>query len=377
MRVSCLQENLAKGLSTVNRAVGTRTALPVLANVLMMTDNGRLRLVATNLEMGITTWIGAKVEEEGAITVPARTLTDLVNALSPERIDLVAEVRTSTLHLTCGSNTADMKGIDAQDFPSLPEVSEDDDTLALPAPLMRETIQLVALAAAREDSRPILTGVLMEYVDGLLTMAAADGFRLSVRTVQLGEGFEGSFSLIVPAQALQEVARACSADEETIYITIPHDRAQVLFRTENVEIASQLLEGNFPDFRQIIPQESGTRTIVDTLQLLQASKRADIFARESSYMVHLAATPEDGISGWLTVQARSAETGSNEDRLPVSIEGDPVEISFNVRYLIDVLNVIGQDRIELTINNPSSPGVLRPVGDDTFTHVVMPMHSSR
>jgi DNA polymerase-3 subunit beta len=116
---------------------------------------------------------------------------------------------------------------------------------------------------------------------------------------------------------------------------------------------------------------------VDTLQLLQASKRADIFARESSYMVHLAVAPEDGISGWLTVQARSAETGSNEDRLPVSTEGDPVEISFNVRYLIDVLNVIGQDRVELTINNPSSPGVIRPVGDDTFTHVVMPMHSSR
>lgn len=376
MRVSCLQENLARGLSIVNRAVGARTTLPVLSNVLMMTDNGRLRLVATNLEMGITTWIGAKVEEEGAITIPARTLTDLVNALSPERIDLAAEVRTSTLHLTCGSNTADIKGIDAQDFPSLPEPSEDDDTLELPADLMRETIQLVALAAAREDSRPILTGVLMDYVDGMLTMAAADGFRLSVREVQLEDGFEGAFSLIVPAQALQEVARACP-DEEHVYITIPHDRAQVLFRTENVEIASQLLEGTFPDFRQIIPQESKTRSIVDTLQLLQASKRADIFARESSYMAHLSVEPEDGVSGWLVVQALSAETGSNEDRLPISIEGDSVEISFNVRYLIDVLNVIGQDRVELTINNSSSPGVIRPIGDTTFTHVVMPMHSGR
>ena len=376
MRVSCLQENLAKGLSIVNRAVGPRTALPVLSNILMKTDNGRLCLVATNLEMGITTWVGAKVEEEGAITVPARTLTDLVNTLSPERIDLTAEVRTSTLHLACGSNTADLKGIDAQDFPSLPEASEDDDTLALPADMMRETIQMVALAAATDDSRPILTGVLMTYSDGLLTMAAADGFRLSVREVRLEDGFEGTFTLIVPAHTLQEVARVCP-DEELVHITIPRDRAQVLFRTENVEIASQLLEGAFPDFRQIIPQESKTRAVVDTLQLLQASKRANIFARESSYMVHLTVEPEEGLAGWLVVQARSAETGGNEDRLPISVEGETVEISFNVRYLIDVLNVIGQDRVEVTINASASPGVIRPIGDDTFTHVVMPMHSER
>lgn len=377
MRVSCLQENLAKGLSIVNRAIGARTALPVLSNVLLMTDSGRLRLAATNLEMSITTWIGAKVEEEGAITVPARTLTDLVGALSPEQIDMVAEVRTSTLHLTCGSNTSDIKGIDAQEFPPLPEPSEDDDVLTLPSGLLRETIQMVAFAAAREDSRPILTGVLMEYVDGLLTMAAADGFRLSVKEVQLEDGFEGTFSLIIPASTLQEVARVCTDEEEPVYIVFPHDRAQVLFRTESVEVASQLLEGNFPDFHQIIPQDTTTRTIVDTIQLLRASKRADIFARESSYMVHLSVEPEDGISGWLTVQARSAETGSNEDRLPVAVEGEAVGVSFNVRYLIDVLSVIGEDRVELATQSSSSPGVIRPVGDSSFTHVVMPMHSGR
>jgi len=378
MKMSCLQDNLARGLNVVSRAVGTRTTLPVLSNVLLSTDNGRLRLAATNLDMGITAWIGASVEEDGAITVPARTLNDLVNTLSPERVDLEVAVRTNALHLACGATTANIKGIDAYEFPPIPEPTAEDDVLPIPAAEFVETIDMVALAAARDDSRPILTGVSLNFADGLLTLAAADGFRLSVREIPVEAEFYESFNLVVPARTLTELARICPDDEEQIQLVLPPDRSQVLFRMTNVQVVSQLIDGTFPDYRQIIPQEVVTRTVIYTADLLRACKRADIFAREANHTVRFSIEPQDGMAGLLRVRAQSSETGENEVVLDATIEGEGgVEVAFNVRYLIDVLNVIHQDQIELLTIRADKPGVLRPVGDDSFTHVVMPMHIGR
>ncbi len=375
MRVSCLQDNLARGLSIVTRAVGSRIALPVLSNVLVTTDNGRLRLAATDLELGITAWIGASVEEDGGLTVPARTFNDLIGTLSPERIDMEVAVRTNTLHLACGATTANIKGLDAQEFPIMPEPSEEDDWLKIPADLLRETISMVTLAAARDDSRPILTGVLITFRDGVLTMAAADGFRLSVREVSLETDFYGDFTLVIPARALNELARISTEEEDDIYLVMPQDRSQVLFHMQDVDIAiTRLIEGSFPNYQQIIPRDLTTRTIVDTVDLLRACKRAAIFARESNHAVRLSVQPQDGMAGILTVSAHSAETGDNEVVLDASIEGDGMEIDFNVRYMLDVLNVIQQDRILIGTSRADKPGMIRPVGDDSFTHVIMPMH---
>ena len=243
MRVSCLQENLARGLNIVGRAVGTRTTLPDLSNVLLATDNGRLRLAATNLDMAITAWIGASVEEDGAITVPVRTLGDLVNTLSPERVDLEVAVRTSALHLACGATTANIKGIDAYDFPPIPEPTEQDDVLSIPAEEFKEAVAMVAFAAARDDSRPILTGVSVSYADGLLTLAAADGFRLSVKEIPLETDYDQPFTLVVPARALNEVARIITDEDEFVQLILPPDRAQVLFRLAGAQLVSQLIEG--------------------------------------------------------------------------------------------------------------------------------------
>ncbi len=377
MRVSCLQDNLARGLNIVSRAVGSRTTLSVLSNVLLATDNGRLRLAATNLEMGITAWIGASVEEDGAITVPARTFNDLVNMLSPERVDLEVAVRTNSLHLACGATTATIKGIDAYEFPPIPEASKDDEALPIPADAFKQAINMVAFAAARDDSRPILTGVSLSYQDGLLTLAAADGFRLSVREIPLETEFYENFSLVIPARTLNELARVCGDSEEVVRLILPHDRSQVLFHMENVDVISQLIDGVFPDYRQIIPREATTRTVLYTADMLRACKRADIFAREANHTVRLSIEPQEGMAGVTRVRAQASETGENEVVLDATIEGDGLEMAFNVRYLIEVLSVIPQDQVMLKTTRPDKPGVIQPLGDESFTHVIMPMHIGR
>ncbi|MGC8787311.1 MAG: DNA polymerase III subunit beta [Anaerolineae bacterium] len=377
MKVSCLQENLAKGLAIASRAVATRSTLPVLSNILMATDEGRLKLSATNLEIGINCWIGAKVEEDGAITVPARLLTDFVNSLPPDRIDMQLVTRTQTLSLKCAKYEANIKGIDAQEFPLILALSEDTG-ITLEPPTLREMINQVSFAAAVDESRPVLTGVLAELAGTRLTMAAADGFRLSVRHTELPGPVPESASVIIPARALQELARISADEENPIRMTIAPNRSQVFFRMTNIDLVSQLVEGNFPDYKQIIPKSYATRTVVDTAEFLKAVKIASFFARDAANIIRLRIMPgEAGLGGQMTVMATSVELGDNLTELDAAVEGEPIEIAFNAKYLTEVLSVITKPQVALETSAPSSPGVIRPVGDESFVHVVMPMHIAR
>ncbi len=377
MKVSCLQENLARGLGTVARAVAPRSTLPVLSNVLVASDKGRLRLSATNLEMGISYWIGAKIEEEGATTVPARTFVDLVNTLPNDTVLMELTVRNQTLNVRCGAFNNDIKCIDAHDFPPLPP-SELDDGLDLNTEDLRSMINQVTLAASTDDARPVLTGVLFEVEGNEMTFAAADGFRLSVRTATLSSAAPDPIHAIIPARALNELARIVGTSEETVTMTMPPNRGQVIFRAKDVEVVSQLIEGTFPDYRGIIPANHLTRTVLPTSAFLKACKAADIFAREAAHSARLRITPGSDLEpGTVEVSATSAETGSNETTVDATIDGDPVEIAFNVRFLVDVLSVIDTPNVALETTGPSAPGVLRPVGRDDFLHVIMPMHLGR
>ncbi len=381
MRVSCLQENLAKGLSVVGRAVASRSTLPVLSNVMLSTDSGRLKLSATDLELGVNCWIGAKVEEDGATTVPARSFIDLVNSLPPERIDMELVVRTQTLNLKCARYEANLKGIDAQEFPLVPSFGETETTteeggeqITLEAAAFKRVVEQVVLAAATDESRPILTGVLAEFKGEQLTLAAADGFRLSVRTTQLPAEAEPA-SVIIPARALAELARISTDDEEDITMAITPTRKQALFHMSNVDLVSQLIEGNFPDYEQIIPKSYSTRTVVNTNSLLMACKTASIFARDAANIVRFHIVPGGELApGHVTIAATSAELGDNVGEMDASVEGDEIEIAFNVKYLMHVLSVIDSAQIVLETSTSSSPGVIRPVGDVDFVHVIMPMH---
>jgi DNA polymerase-3 subunit beta len=290
MKVSVLQENLAHGLNIVARAVSPRSTLPVLGNILLATDEGRLRLSATNLELGITCWIGAKIEEDGSTTVPARTFTDLVSTLPPDRVNMDLSVRTQTMNVRCGTSNTDLKCIDAQEFPPMP-VPDLDGGIQIKAADFKEMIQQVVFAASTDEARPILTGVLMTVEGDHMTLASADGFRLSVRTTELPSPIERSISAVIPARALSELSRISSDGKELVTMVLPPHSGRVIFRTKDAELASQLIEGTFPDYQQIIPRSYQTRTVLSTSSLLKACKQAEIFAREGSMIARVNIIP--------------------------------------------------------------------------------------
>lgn len=377
MEVSILQENLAKGLSIVGKAVESRPTLPVLGNISLETEDARLRLAATNLEMSIICWIGAKVNQPGSITLPAKTFADLVNNLSPERVDLVLNAATQTVNVRCGATNSNIKGIDASEFPLIPQGGLGDVTI--PGKVLKEMINQTVFAAAKEDNRPILTGIYTQFDGNVLTMAAADGYRLAVRTAEVEKTFTTPVEMVIPARSLAEVARIISDDDDEVAITLPGERDIVMFHLKNVEISSQLLDGKFPDFGAIIPRKYITSSVMYTQDLLRACQRAEIFARDSANSARIYVKPakSPGEPGELTVVGRSAERGDNEGMVDASVEGEPLDVSFNIKYLIEVLRVINEERVILESNGAANPGVLRPENRDDFIHVIMPMSVTR
>ncbi len=373
MKLSCLQENLSQGLGIVGRAVATRTTLPITNNVLLATDQSRLKLVATNLEMAISCWIGAKVEEEGAITVPARLLTEFVNSLAGDKIDLSLSPKTKTVELKCARFEARISGIDAKDFPPIPAVDQGITTKVGVADL-RQGISQVVFAAASEESRPVLTGVNAQFEGNLLTLAAADGFRLAVYKLPLATPVSQKTEVIIPARTLSELNRLMTDGEETVEIAVNAGKSQALFRLKDVELVSQLVQGTFPNYTQLIPQSYTTKAAVDVAVFSAATKTAFIFARDGSGIVRLEiAAGSKPSQGKLRISARSEEIGEDKGEIDAVVDGADAKIAFNGKYLIDVLSVIRESQVSLETTNPSSPGVIRPVGVDNYIHVIMPM----
>ena len=373
MKLSCLQENLSRGLSVVQRAVATRTTLPITQNVLISTDNSRLKLAATNLEIAISTWIGAQIEEEGSITIPARLLTEFVNSLPPERIDISLVPQPLGLELSCARFEAHINGQDAADFPPIPTV-EEGVIGKISAEVLKDAITHVAFAAATEDSRPVLTGVKVDLTGDDFTFAAADGFRLAVYKGKLAEPVSEDVSFLVPARALQEVNRLIGSQSEPIEFTVTPSKSQALFRLDNVEVLSQLVQGTFPNYDQLIPEKYDTRAVVDQEAFLRATRTASIFARDGSGIVRVnVMAGENGSTGMLKISSRAEELGDNQGEIDAAVEGQESKIAFNSKYLSDVLDVLGKGEVAIEMTTPSSPGVIRPLSKEGYVHVVMPM----
>lgn len=378
MKLTCLPEKLNEGLAAVGRVVAARSNLPVLGNVLLATEGGQLKLAATNLELTIVCWVGAKVEEEGSITLPARLLQDYVGLLTAGE-PLQVALQGTRAHLSCGRFDANISGIDAEEFPAIPSVGGGS-SFRLTAPRLKEAIQQVVFAAAPDDSRPVLAGVLMQVAGGKLTMAAADGFRLAVRKLDLGDANVPDLSMIVPAKALTEVARGLPADEEVEIAATP-DQSQVLFKHRQAEIVSRLIEGQFPDFNRIIPRDTKTRVTLQTADFLRATKAAQVFARDNSMIVRLNLVPAEGgdeALGKVTVAATSSEIGDNTGDVDASVEGDAMQVAFNGKYLRDALEALDAQQVFLEVTGPASPGLIRPAsGPNGYQQVIMPMHVAR
>ena len=365
-----MQENLARGLSVVSRAVSNRS-LPVLTNVLLKTEDAGLKLTATNLEIGITYWVPGKIETDGATSVPARLLTDLVNSLpGGEPIDLELG-EGETLHIRSGRFESNIKGISADDFPTVQTAGERPVT-RIPQNVLRHALDETAFAAASDEARPILTGVLARFEGDQLTLAAADNYRIAVKTITILDPVEET-SVVIPARALHELSRVLSDTDDPVSVVLAHARNQILFHLEGVDLVSRLIDGQYPNYQSVLPASHSTRAVLDREELLRAVRPAALIAHESANIVKLG-VGLDGDSG-ITVSA-NAEVGDHVGRIEAAVDGDGTTIAFNARFLADVLQNVDAEQFALELNGPLSPGVFKPLGDDRYVHVVMPLRTT-
>jgi DNA polymerase-3 subunit beta len=371
VKLSVMQENLARGLSVVSRAVSARSTLPVLANVLLKTEDAGLKLTATNLEIGITYWVPGKIEMDGATTVPARLLTDLVGSLQGgDRIDLDLGAG-ETLHLRCGRFESHLKGIDAEEFPSIQTAGERP-TTRIAQGVLKEALRETTFAAATDEARPILTGVLARFDGDQLTLAAADNYRIAVKQLPILDTAPET-SVVIPARALGELERVLADTDDPVDVLLAQARNQVLFRLEGIDLISRLIDGQFPNYQQVMPQSWATRAVLDREELLRAVRPAALIAHESANIVKLqvGVGDESGI-----VVSANAEVGDHVGHVGATVEGDGTTIAFNARYLADVLGNVSAEQVAIELNGPLAPGVFKPIGDDGYVHVVMPVRTT-
>lgn len=378
MNLTCLQENLSRALAVVGRAVATRTTLPITQHVLLATDEGMLKLTATNLEIAISTCTGAMIKEEGSITVPARLLTEFIGSLPSGPIDLVVNDNPKSISITGGQFRARISGSDEEEFPPIPTLAEGEGVeIKVPAGLLRTAINQTALAAATEESRPVLTGIQVELVEDTIVMAAADGFRLAVYRGKLEESVPEPVSVIIPARTLNELNRLLPDTDDNVTVTLASGKGQAVFQTDNVHIVSQLISGSFPPYNDLLTDALKGITCTANLSveaLTPTARSVAVFARDSNNIMRLEMKPGgDGEAGKLIISASAEDVGENIADLEGHIEGEEAKIAFNSRYLLDVISAVGGDQICLRTSGPSRAGVFSPTGSENYIHLVMPM----
>lgn len=390
MRISCLQENLSKGLSLAGRANASRTTLPVLENILIEATEGQVRLVCTNLDVSINVWINATVEDSGAITVPVRLLADFVTYLPQgETVELTHDVKSRQVVVQCGRYTASFNTIEANEFPEIPQAIQDDaDMHQLSSPGLRSMIDQTVFAAAVGEERPNLAGVQMHFQDGRLTLAATDGFRLSVRSAALDLLSEEEVKVLVPARALGEMTRILAESDrgQPVQMAVAPTSNQILFQIPGlpnergsfikVLLICQLIDARFPDYHRIIPTEHEARIVASTEHLLQATRASFLFTKENNSIVSATMNGDDNS---IAISSESAERGGSENNIEAAIEGESLQISFNGQYLIDALSHLNSEEVVMELTQPSRPCKLRPVGqdEDEFLQIIMPMSQPR
>jgi DNA polymerase-3 subunit beta len=387
VKISCKQQDLSRGLSVVGHAVSSRSTLPILANILLATDQGRLKLSATNLEIGINCWVDADIQEDGATTVPAKPFTELVNSLAQGHVDLSVPADSNVVNIKSPGSNANIKGVDASEFPLIPSADGGEQPITLDASLLKEMISQVVFAAADDDSRPVFTGIMVEVSNEQVTFAAADSFRLALRVSPLPGHSETHSPILIPAKTLSELARILPA-EGTVHMVVTPNRSQVLFHTEQMDLVSRLIEGTFPNIRAAIPKQYTTRAVVETKEFAAAVKRVAPFARDSSNITRVKVNNEgagDGATtepGTITLESNAEDVGDNTVTISASVDGPELQIIFNVRYLTEVLAILDTPEVALEVNSAASPGVVRPVSETPdsavdYTYVIMPMSANR
>ena len=365
MKIQVKQAQLARGVALVSRIASVRATLPVLANILLKTEGGRLYLTATDLEVGITTWIRGKIEIEGAITVPARLLADFVSNNTDEQLTL--EQVKETLTITSEHHRVTMNGIPESEFPLIPTVTGAIEFI-LPVQMVKEVVAQTLFAAALDDTRPVLAGVLFATNEATLTVAATDSYRLAERRVTLAEPV-AAFRHIVPHRSLSELQRMLPPEGEVKFAFMEN---QLQVTVEDRELVSRLIDGNFPDYQQIIPKKPITTTIVNRTALIDAVRLASFFARDSANHVKVAVTDEQ-----LTLSAVSAQLGASQSTIAVESTGEPLDIAYNAKFLLDVLQVMSGETVSLEFSGPVAPTLVTDAQIPDAQFIVMPLRTEK
>jgi len=361
LRISCSKDDLVQALGVVSRAVSTRTSVQILSGILLEAANGELKVAATDMELSLRATLPAQVEGDGAIVLPGKTLADIVRLLPADAVEIEHKPAESVAHLTCGSASYTLHTFNPEDFPRLPEL-EAVTTFAVEREALLETITRVARAASRDESRPVLTGILVQFADGKLVMAATDSYRLAVKETAL-EGSVPELEAIVPGRALQELARIATTGDE---VEVGVQENQVVFSTNGIWLTTRRIDGQFPNYRQLLPESFEHELTLPRAELLEVVRRASVMIQRSTPLQLRFA------EGELTVVARTHEVGESKESMPAPFAGEPLEIGFNAEFLRDGLELIDSDDVRLKLISPLRPAVIHGEGDD-FTYLVMPI----
>ena len=366
MKFSCLQENLEKGLQTVSKAVPVKGSLPILTNILFSTEDGKLKLSATNLETAITTYVPCSIQEDGAITIPAKLIREFVSNLPPSTIN--AHLTGHTLHLSSDKTKSKFNGITADEYPELPTFPKDSKAIELDPKVFADAISFVAFASGTDDSRPIFSGVYLKCDGKLLTIACTDGFRLSEKLLELGKKCE-PFSAIIPAKTLLEVSRVFASSAEPLLFALNGNENLALFKSEDTTVATRIIDGEYPDYKKIIPQEKTLSADFSTADFIEAVKLTNVFAKEGNNAIKVRFDP----SGVIRIMSLSEEAGEHVSELSGEIDGDMVEIAFSSKYLLDYLNNIKTETITFVTKGNVAPCIFKSGIHPNFIHIIMPM----
>ncbi|HEX4212039.1 MAG TPA: DNA polymerase III subunit beta [Candidatus Dormibacteraeota bacterium] len=366
MKITSQPSSLAQALQIVSRAISSRSTLPILNNVLLETTAEGLALTSTNLELGVRKVVPAEVEEEGSTTAPARLLADFVSTLPPEPLEMSLDTQTMTMGMRCGRFDTHLKCIEAEEFPPTPS-PDGGDRFVIPVEELLSAIEQTQIAASTDEARPILTGELLQVEGSTVTLVATDGHRLAER--KLAGGTEGlDLRLIVPVKALSELPRAFRNDGGDVEITVSAARNQIFFRSGTSEINSRLIDGNYPNYPQVIPKKSSTVIRLPTADLTQTVRSVALFAKDAANVIRFRVG-----SDTLVLSATTNEVGDSKAELPAEVEGSEVQIAFNARYVLDALSTLGGETVEIHFDGPLSPGVFRWPGVDGYLSLVMPV----
>jgi DNA polymerase III subunit beta len=361
LRITCTKDELAQALGVVSRALSTRTSVQILSGVLLEARGGELRLAATDMELSLRASVSAQIEGDGAIVLPGKTFVDIARLLPGDDVTIEHRPAESVVHVTAGTASYTLNTYNPEDFPRLPELDAVS-TFSVERESLLETIQRVARAASRDESRPVLTGILVQFGGGKLVMAATDSYRLAVKETSFN-GTVPDLEAIVPSRALQELARIAGSGDE---VEIGVQENQVLFSTDGVWLTTRRIDGQFPNYRQLLPESFEHELTLPRGELLDVIRRAAVMIQRATPLQLRFA------EGELTVVARTHEVGESKESLPVGYTGDPLEIGFNADFLRDGLELLDSDDVRVKLISPLRPAVIQGDGDD-FTYLVMPI----